>query len=306
MSRLVGAAARAVLLIAFSISSTGWAHEPDQEAQAPADPEVEAIWNAAMTAARPGPEIVKFRDQAQISLPEGYLYIPAREGAQLMNRMGNQTGPTFLGLIMPQSDEEHWFVTLDYEESGYIEDDDARNWDADELLDNLREGTKIGNEHREKAGITPIEVTRWIQAPAYDESSHRLVWSAEVKEIGAAEQDPGVNYNTYVLGREGFLSLNLVTSVSQIESQKPAAHTLLAAVNFNDGKRYADFDPDTDKVAAYGLAALVGGIAAKKLGFFALAAAFLAKFAKVIIVAVAGLGAGLLRWFKRKPASTTT
>ena len=51
----------------------------------------------------------------------------------------------------------------------------------------------------------------------------------------------------------------------------------MAAVKFNDGKRYTDFDSSTDKVAAYGLAALVAGVAAKKLGLLAIAGAFFAQ-----------------------------
>jgi uncharacterized membrane-anchored protein len=47
----------------------------------------------------------------------------------------------------------------------------------------------------------------------------------------------------------------------------------------------------------------VGGIAAKKLGLFAVMAAFLAKFAKVAILAVAGFGAAIAKFFKRKPSA---
>ena len=68
------------------------------------------------------------------------------------------------------------------------------------------------------------------------------MWSAEAREKGGQNTDPVVNYNTYVLGREGYVSLNLITSSSTVESDKPAAHELLAAVNFNDGKRYGDFN----------------------------------------------------------------
>ena len=52
-------------------------------------------------------------------------------------------------------------------------------------------------------------------------------------------------------------------------------------------------------MAEYGLAALVAGVAAKKLGFFALIAAFGLKFAKVILIALAGGAAVLGRLFKR-------
>jgi hypothetical protein len=75
---------------------------------------------------------------------------------------------------------------------------------------------------------------------------------------------------------------------------------MLSALNFDEGKRYADFNASTDRVAEYGLAALVAGAAAKKLGFFALAFAFLAKFAKVGILAAAAIGAGLFKFFGKK------
>ena len=63
-------------------------------------------------------------------------------------------------------------------------------------------------------------------------------------------------------------------------------------------KRYGDFNSSTDKVAAYGLAALVAGVAAKKLGLLALLAATAVKFAKVIVLAVAGVFVAIKRWLK--------
>jgi uncharacterized membrane-anchored protein len=140
-------------------------------------------------------------------------------------------------------------------------------------------------------------VTGWAEPPHYDATTHRLVWSAEALSPDAPEADPTVNYNTYLLGREGYVSMNLVTSASTVDEHKASAKELLGALAFNDGKRYEDFDASTDDVAAYGLAALIGGVAAKKLGFFAVLAAFFVKFAKVIIlglVAVLGVVAKLL------------
>ena len=58
-----------------------------------------------------------------------------------------------------------------------------------------------------------------------------------------------------------------------------------------------------DRVAAYGLAALVAGVAAKKLGLLALFAAFVVKFAKVIVIAIAAFGAAIVRWFKARAGS---
>ena len=78
---------------------------------------------------------------------------------------------------------------------------------------------------------------------------------------------------------------------------------MLTGVEFKSGKRYTDFNSSTDKVAAYGLAALVAGVAAKKLGLLALLGAGILKFAKVIVIAVVAFGAGVVRWFKARMGS---
>ena len=104
------------------------------------------------------------------------------------------------------------------------------------------------------------------------------------------------------LGREGFISLNLITALKDIDKDKRHAQVLLDALHHEDGKRYADFNASTDKVAEYGLAALVGGFAAKKLGMFALMAGFFAKFAKVIVLAVGGAVAAFTKFFKKNQA----
>jgi uncharacterized membrane-anchored protein len=85
-----------------------------------------------------------------------------------------------------------------------------------------------------------------------------------------------------------------------IEAEKPIAQQLLAALEYNDGKRYAQFNSATDHVAEFGLAALIGGVAAKKLGLFALIAAFLVKFAKIIGIAAIALIAFIAKLMGRK------
>jgi uncharacterized membrane-anchored protein len=185
-----------------------------------------------------------------------------------------------------------------------VQDDEAKDWNADELLQNLKDGTEAGNEERRSRGIPEFVVTGWVEKPAYEAATHRLVWSAALRDKNPAGPGggnaEGVNYNTYQLGREGYMSMNLVTDLAAVEQQKPFARQLLAGLEFNQGKRYADFDSSTDKVAAYGLAALVGGIAAKKIGLLATLGIFLAKFWKLGALAVIGLGAGARKFFRKK------
>jgi len=188
-----------------------------------------------------------------------------------------------------------------YEKSGYIKDDDAKNWNVDDLLKSLQEGTDEGNKDRKARGFAELEILGWIEKPTYQAPEHRLIWSIAARHKGdASGESQSVNYNTYALGREGYITLNMLTDPSHVEQDKPQANTLLAALQFKDGKRYEDFNSSTDKVAEYGLMALVGGLAAKKLGLFAVAAAFLAKFAKVGILAGIAAAGGLGRFFKKK------
>jgi len=256
--------------------------------------------SAAATAAQvPGPTTIPLASQARLALPEGYAYIPPTEAARLMRAMGNYTDEGFMGLIV--GDEMAGFMTIRFEQAGYIKDDDARDWDADELLQNLKEGTEAGNEERRQRGIPEFVVDGWIEPPHYDAANRRLIWSARLLDKHpAADARAGVNYNTYLLGRDGYISMNLITDADNVDSQKPIAWAMLDALNFNDGKRYADFNADTDSVATYGLAALVGGVAAKKLGLLATLGVFLAKFWKIAALAVVGFGAGIRKFFGGK------
>jgi uncharacterized membrane-anchored protein len=242
--------------------------------------------------------------QGVLKLPAKHVFIPQPQAGNVLRAMGNPGRDSrLLGLVFPQAegDDGGWFITVRFEDAGYVKDDDARDWNAEELLKSYREGTEAANEERVKMGASAIEILGWAEKPAYDASTHRLAWAMSSREKAAPANEPqGVNYNTYVLGREGYFTLNLVTGLAQLPAHKPAAQTLLNNLSFVDGKRYADFNGSTDKVAEYGLAALVVGVAAKKLGLIAMAGLFLAKFAKVILLGLAVFGAGAMKIFKSR------
>jgi uncharacterized membrane-anchored protein len=271
------------------------------EGDANASASQDQVWEAARKAAKDGPQDIALADQAQLKLPKDTVFIPQPQATQLLNAMGNPgQDPRLQGLIFPKGDAG-WFMTVRYENSGFIKDGDAKEWNAEDLLKSYKEGTEAQNEERSKMGATPLEILGWAETPAYDATSHRLVWAMKSREKGNAnDTDLGVNYNTYLLGREGYFSMNLVTSLKDLPEHKPAAQAMLSALNFSEGKRYADFNESTDHVAEYGLAALVLGVGAKKLGLLAMAGVFLAKFAKVGFLAVLGLGAVARKFFGGK------
>lgn len=284
----------AALLLAFT------AHHAS--AQRMTDAERQKIFEEANKAALIGPKDVPLADQATMKLPAGFGFVPQPHAQRVLHAMGNPGNDTRLqGVIFPDEQKANWFMTVRFEASGYVKDNDAKDWNADDLLKSYREGTEASNSEREKMGVPQLEILGWAEKPAYDAATHRLVWAMSSREKGtAASADQGVNYNTYALGREGYFSLNLVTGLAELPTYKPVAHTLLGALDYNEGKRYADFNSKTDKVAEYGLAALVVGVAAKKLGFFAVLAVFFAKFAKIILLAGAGLVALLVKFLGRK------
>ena len=252
-----------------------------------------------------GPATIPLGAEGSLKLPAGMVFIKKDAANALMVEMGNRSNPNRYGLIgadpdTKNKDDASWAVDLVYVDSGYIKDDDAKEWDTESMLSELKAGNEEQNKVRQSKGMAEIETRGWIEKPQYDAATHRLIWSIDVYEKGGKDTNPAVNYNTFQLGRKGYISLTLITDLSKIEQLKPVARELLGNIEFNQGLRYADFNAKTDKVAEYGLAALVGGVAAKKLGLLAVIGAFLAKFGKIIAVAALGAGAGLKGLFKRK------
>ena len=82
---------------------------------------------------------------------------------------------------------------------------------------------------------------------------------------------------------------------------------VMAFVDFNDGHRYADFTPGVDKIAAYGIGALIAGKVLVKVGFFKILLGFILGAKKLAIPAIIALGAILRKLFKKKaPTETET
>jgi uncharacterized membrane-anchored protein len=294
-SRLV-----AGMLGVFLLAATGLA------AARPTDEEVRQTMHDVQMAAKSGPADVPLSSQALLHLKAGEAFVPKSEAERLLKMMGNPgDDPELLGLVMPDEGPDAWFTIVEFRSEGYVKDGDAKHWNAEDLLKSYREGTAESNKEREQMGVPGLEIIGWAEVPKYDAKTHRLVWAMSSRQIGAPANEPqGVNYNTYALGRDGFFILNLVTGLNDLPQYKHVADDQLAALEFNAGKRYEDFDAKTDHVAEYGLAALVVGVAAHKLGFLALAAAFVLKFAKLILIGLAAFGGAFMKFFRRNKSAS--
>lgn len=205
-----------------------------------------------------GPLSIPLADQAILDLPAGYVFLDADQTKQALRNAGHTQVDGVLGLISENPDAD-WSVFLEYNDSGYVKDDDAKNWDAEAMLKSMQEGTEGVNERRKEKNLPPFSITGWTEKPHYDTATHKVLWAV----TGKSADHEFVNFNTLSLGRHGYISMNLVTELGQLPQRKPHVETLLKQLRFVEGKRYVDFNNTTDKVAAVGLAALVAGAAAK-------------------------------------------
>lgn len=245
----------------------------------------------------PGPAKVDVGGSlAEVQLPESLAFTGAADARKLLEAMGNPTDGSEMGIIIPRADDEEWFIILEWNPSGYVKDDEKDEIDADALLESIKEGTEQANVERKKRGMTPMHVVGWSQPPRFDDRTKNLTWAI----LGRNEEGhESVNYNVKVLGREGVMSVTLVDEPQNLAKAKPAVDEVIAAFSYKPGKKYAEWVPG-DKVAEYGLTALVAGgagAAAVKLGLFGFLAKLFAKAGKAVVLALAALGAGAVKFW---------
>ncbi|WP_437880485.1 DUF2167 domain-containing protein [Pseudomonas sp. LRF_L74] len=247
-------------------------------------------------------KIVLGNDLATLNLPADYVFLDGADAERVLTEAwGNppdEEAP--LGMVLPAGisplEAQSWAVTVEYEESGYVSDEDAASTDYDDMLADLKRETREDNKWRAENGYESVELIGWADKPHYDAEGKKLHWAKEVR-FGDSDVNT-LNYNIRVLGRKGVLVLNFVAGMDQLQEIKRNVPTVLAMTEFNQGSRYADFNPDMDKVAAYGIGALIAGKVAAKAGLFAMLLVLLKKFWIIPLLIIGWLGKRL--GFKKK------
>ncbi len=237
-------------------------------------------------------EIKLGNDVATLDVPDSFYFLNAKDSETVLVEIwGNPPGGEVLGMLFPAGttpfDSDSWGVTIEYEEDGYVSDEDADDIDYDELLESMQDETSEASKERIRLGYESIELVGWASVPYYDPVTHKMHWAKEIK-FGSQPVNT-LNYNIRVLGRKGVLILNFIADMDQKPLIDSKLEEVVSLANFDAGFQYDDFDPSIDEVAAYGLGALVAGKVAAKLGFFAAILLFLKKFWIVIALAIGGL-----------------
>jgi uncharacterized membrane-anchored protein len=195
---------------------------------------------------------------------------------------------SILGMLFPAEstpfDSGSWGVTIEYQQDGYVEDEEADTIDYAELLQQMQEDIELSSQQRVEAGYEPISLVGWAAQPYYDKAENKLHWAKEIKFGDQPENT--LNYNIRVLGRKGVLVLNFIAGMEQLDTVNQNVAAVLNIAEFNQGSQYQDFDPEIDEVAAYGIGALVAGKVIAKTGLIAAAILFLKKFGIIIVLAI--------------------
>jgi uncharacterized membrane-anchored protein len=286
-------------LVALSVSYNAAAQKPDP---APADAEqtarqfVESLHFQTGTVSVP-------KANATLKLTPDFRFLAAHDAQRVLEQLwGNPPDSDVLGLLVPTSsplDEKgSWAVVVTYSNDGYVSDADASKIDYTKMMQDMQDAAREANAERTKQGYPSVDIIGWATPPHYDVTENKIYWAKELAFGGAHEHT--LNYDIRVLGRGGYLSLNAVAGMSQLPLVQAQMPKVLAMTQFDSGQRYSDFNASTDKVAAYGIAALVAGAFAAKAGLFAKLFVMLLALKKFLIVGLVAIGAAIRKLFARK------
>ena len=186
-----------------------------------------------------------------------------------------------------------WFAVFAFDPDGYVRDDEKI--DPDAFLEILKKGNVEDNEERKRRGLETLVLEDWSVVPHYDVQTKRLEWGTRLR---AQSGGLVVNYTIRLLGRSGVMRATLVSDPTSLDQDVREFKAALTGFDFNQGQKYFEFR-DGDKVAEYGLSALiVGGAAAtamKSGGFKAIKMLVFGAFA-----AAASAWAAIKRVVSRK------
>jgi uncharacterized membrane-anchored protein len=240
---------------------------------------------------------VSIGELAELDLPPEWVYLGQSDTQRLLELMENPLSGTELATVSPATDED-WFVVFEYDDIGYVKDDEGADLDPDAILESLIQGNNEANKERARRGWGTVEILGWREPPHYDPLTHNLTWAMLATSDGAEI----INRNIRLLGRGGVMTVTLVCDPDQLQSASFALDRLLEGYRYVPGSRYEEYLAGVDPVARYGLTALIAGgaaAAAVKSGLFA-------RFWKLIVGGLAAMGAGISKLFGRRSESEPT
>jgi uncharacterized membrane-anchored protein len=250
-----------------------------------------------------GPTMGDLGKEAQVSVPDDCMFTGAEGTKQFMELNQNPVSDIERGTILCRmadakgETESTWFAVFEFDGTGYVKDDEKKSLDGDAILASLKEGNEQGNKERQKRGWDAIYLDGWQSAPHYDERTNNLTWATR---LHAEDNSQVLNHSVRLLGRGGVMSVDLVVSPEYYSRALPAFNAMVGNFKYRTGHTYAEWR-EGDKIASYGLTALVAGGAGAVLAKTGL----LQKFGKAIVAAVVAGFAAIKKFLFGKGKDST-
>ncbi len=229
---------------------------------------------------------------ATLTLPP-HVFAVHGAGAQKFNKLINGDADPTLEAVAQSNEAAVYF---EYTDSGYVTADDWTSVDPKSMLDGITKNTDDANADRKTAGLPALHTLGWIQEPTFDKKTNTVRWAVSLKSDDNPK--PFVNSIALVLGRHGYEEITVAESTTAYKSGTAFLNGIVGGMHFSQGARYRDFISG-DKLAGFGIAALVGTAAgatiAKTIGFAGLLL-LLKKFGILLVAVVVGA----YRWIKSK------
>jgi uncharacterized membrane-anchored protein len=296
------------LLVAVGVMFSGFVYAADkaveeskpaakEAAEAPPKTREEAYARVGVKLQK-GPATVALGSAAELKLPEGYSFVGQDSLDRFYEVTQNMRNGREVGVVLAPS----YMLFFDYAEIGYVKDEDKDKLDADKLMKSMTENEAEANKARKERGWDEMKLKGWATPPHYDAKTNHLKWAINLTAGHDGFKEVFINESIRLLGRSGVMNVTLVSDTPGFKAAEADADKLLAS-NFSyvAGQKYSEFKAG-DKVAAYGLSALVlgGGVAAAaKLGWLAALGAWFSKMWKAVVVAVVALGAVIKKLFNK-------
>jgi len=288
------------ILVALLFSGALWAADKTAAEKAPVGVATEAAppksreeaLQRAGVKLQAGPVTVPLGKAAELKLPAGYQFVGKDSLDRFYELTQNVRRGNEVGVVIAPG----YMLFFDYDEIGYVKDEDKDKLDADKLMKSMSEGQEAANEDRKSRGWDQMKLKGWATPPHYDATTNNLKWAINLSSSQDEFKQIWINESIRLLGRAGVMNVTLASSNDGFKVAEAEADKLLAG-NFSyvSGQKYAEFKSG-DKVAAYGLSALVlggAGVLAAKAGLLAKLGILLGKFWKAIVFGLIAIAAVL-------------
>ncbi|PYE48194.1 DUF2167 domain-containing protein [Paenibacillus barcinonensis] len=202
-----------------------------------------------------GPATISLDGIATINVPDNFAFFDEENAKRFMQENSPPPNGSEIGALYNMKMQLFWNVIFEYHNTGYINDSDKSDLDADELLESYQQSPE---GQREKATAeSKSSVLRWDVEPKYEEDKHQLRYSLGWRD---SLQSGLVKYKVNFLTREGYFSVILVTTSHKFEeSQKQFEDMVLQHITINNGHTYEEFNASVDKKSELGLTNLIPG-----------------------------------------------